>query len=258
MKNTYYFPHDFNAREDEKIMFLLSKHKWEGYGIYWLLVELLHEATSNKLNLKLLDGISFKHNIDITVLKAVISTAKEADLFYEENGFILSKRVLQNVNDLNVFREKKSLAGKAGMAKRWGNYNTVITKHNTVITKHNKGKESKRKESKVKERKELEVASEPSSHIQEILNIFYKINPTLNFGNKTQRKSIEEMIIRFGIEKTTKMAEYAISIYSEPFAPTITTPYQLKEKVAQLISYWQRNQTIKYDNKIEFVGINKK
>ena len=87
-------------------------------------------------------------------------------------------------------------------------------------------------------------SSEFSSHIQEILNIFYKINPTLNFGNKTQRKSIEEMISKFGIEKTIKMAEYAISIYSEPFAPTITTPYQLKEKVAQLISYWQRNQNI--------------
>lgn len=43
-KDTYYFSHDCNARRDEKIIALRIKHKWEGYGLFWGIIELLREA----------------------------------------------------------------------------------------------------------------------------------------------------------------------------------------------------------------------
>ncbi len=33
LKKTYYFPHDQNARGDEKIINMLTEHGWEGYGL---------------------------------------------------------------------------------------------------------------------------------------------------------------------------------------------------------------------------------
>lgn len=40
-KNTYYFSHDCNAREDDKIVALRMEKGAAGYGLYWLLLELL-------------------------------------------------------------------------------------------------------------------------------------------------------------------------------------------------------------------------
>lgn len=79
-----------------------------------------------------------------------------------------------------------------------------------------------------------------SEQIQQVMEVFYKINPTLNWGNKTQRKAIAEMIQKFTFEKTKGLAEYAVSIQGLPFSPTITTPYQLKEKASALIVYHQK------------------
>jgi hypothetical protein len=44
MKETYYFSHDYNARNDEKIIKLIQKEGWEAYGIYWAVVEKIYEA----------------------------------------------------------------------------------------------------------------------------------------------------------------------------------------------------------------------
>jgi len=44
MKETFYFSHDFHARSDEKILKLLQKERWEGYGLYWAIVEKLYES----------------------------------------------------------------------------------------------------------------------------------------------------------------------------------------------------------------------
>lgn len=84
--------------------------------------------------------------------------------------------------------------------------------------------------------------SEPSSQVKTIMDIFYKINPTLNFGNKTIRSSAEWMLQRWGLPDTIRIAEYACSVQGQQFAPVITTPYQLKEKIAQLKIYKEKQE----------------
>lgn len=76
--------------------------------------------------------------------------------------------------------------------------------------------------------------------IQRIFDVFYKINPTINFGNKTQRTAITEMSKLWGEEKTENMAKYAVGLHGVAYAPTITTPYQLKLRASELISFWKK------------------
>ena len=38
-KDTFYFSHDYNARNDEKIKRLIRKHGMQGYGVFWSIVE---------------------------------------------------------------------------------------------------------------------------------------------------------------------------------------------------------------------------
>ena len=42
-KDAYYFSHDSNAKDDPKCMLLIEELQLEGYGIYWILIEVLRE-----------------------------------------------------------------------------------------------------------------------------------------------------------------------------------------------------------------------
>jgi hypothetical protein len=84
-----------------------------------------------------------------------------------------------------------------------------------------------------------------TKEIIEIMDIFRTINPTLNYGNRTNRQSCQDLIAKFGIANAVKMAKYAIQVQGQDYAPTITTPYQLKEKLAQLKIYSDKTNKTK-------------
>lgn len=86
-----------------------------------------------------------------------------------------------------------------------------------------------------------------------ILEKFYGINPTLNFGNKTQRKAVEYLVKKFGEEKITKLADYAVSIYGKSYSPTITDPLQLKNKLSALLAFYKKEEDGKNANKWEVI-----
>ncbi len=75
-----------------------------------------------------------------------------------------------------------------------------------------------------------------------ILDILYKINPMLNYANRTQRASADRLIQKMGLEKACRTAEAAVAAYGQQFAPTITTPIQLENKLSELISFYKRQQ----------------
>lgn len=149
-KEAYYFSHDANARQDEKILMLRADHGWEGYGIYWALIEMMFENTDTALHHNKTKGISVSYNIDITLLEGVINTCITEDLFVSDGVKFWSETLKRRKGKFQELKEKKSAAGKKGMAKRWAKEqenqekdNTVITEGNTVITENNKGKEKK-------------------------------------------------------------------------------------------------------------------
>ena len=42
-KDAYYFTHDSNAKYDPKCALLIDQLGMEGYGIYWMLIEVLRD-----------------------------------------------------------------------------------------------------------------------------------------------------------------------------------------------------------------------
>lgn len=148
MKDAFYFPHDANAQNDEKLLHIVSRFGMAGYGLYWCWVEAMHEAQDGKLTIKLIEGLTLRFRVDKELLLQFYNEAISIGLFICDDKKYWSQRVLRNKDEFEEKRLKKSEAGKRGMQSRWGSSNTVITKHNTVITKHNKGKESKVKKSK--------------------------------------------------------------------------------------------------------------
>ena len=62
LKDAYYFSHDSNARNDEKIMAMRSVYGLPGYAMYFMIVEILREQS----NYKIKDG---KYKFDIISLQ---------------------------------------------------------------------------------------------------------------------------------------------------------------------------------------------
>ena len=50
-KETFYFSHDYNARNDIKIKKLILKHGFCGYGIFWAIIEDLYNKGVNKTHM---------------------------------------------------------------------------------------------------------------------------------------------------------------------------------------------------------------
>lgn len=148
LNKSYYFQHDYNAANDEKILYLRSIYGMEGYGLYWYFIELMHQSPDSKLKCKLINGIAYQLNIDIDLLLSFYNNCIEIELFVTDGILYWSDRVLSNKELQDEKRKLKSFAGKKGMEKRWG-----ITDNNTVIIENNKIKESKVKENKLKETK---------------------------------------------------------------------------------------------------------
>lgn len=48
-KDSYYFTHDSNARHDPKIKALVKKYGIDGYGRFWIVIEMLRESANYKL-----------------------------------------------------------------------------------------------------------------------------------------------------------------------------------------------------------------
>ena len=47
-KDAYYFKHDAHARHDPKIRALINKYGLDGYGKFWVIIEMLREETTYK------------------------------------------------------------------------------------------------------------------------------------------------------------------------------------------------------------------
>jgi hypothetical protein len=113
MKEAYYFSHDANAVRDPKIIKLLSKYGWAGYGMFWALIEMLHEQSGK---------IKFEDNLEVFSWSLKISSEEAFDfikflqtielLVLDDEGFLYSKRLLQSIEKVSELKEKKQLAGK--------------------------------------------------------------------------------------------------------------------------------------------------
>ena len=136
-KETFYFSHDYNTRSDIKIKKLIVKHGYEGYGIFWALIEDLYQ-NANALPLDF-DCISYDLRSSSDMIKSIIS---DFGLFQIGDDTFGSASVQRRLDK----RNEKSRKARESAMKRWGNKKRETSKK----CDRNAIKESKVKESKVK------------------------------------------------------------------------------------------------------------
>ena len=90
-KDAYYFTHDSNAKDDPKCALLIDQLGMEGYGIYWMLIEVLRDQPDYKYPLALLPSLARKYNTTPQKIEAVI---RGYQLFVVEGGVVFMSETL--------------------------------------------------------------------------------------------------------------------------------------------------------------------
>lgn len=82
------------------------------------------------------------------------------------------------------------------------------------------------------------------NEVNKLLTLFKPLNPSyeLLYKNSTQRASLQRLVDKHGAEKVAKMLEILPSIVSQPYAPKITTPYQLETKLGELTLFMEQKK----------------
>jgi len=140
-KDTFYFSHDYNARNDEKIKRLIRKHGMIGYGIFWSIVEDLYN-NANALRTDY-EGIAYDLRSDCEIVASVVN---DFDLFIFNGDFFGSNSVQERLDQ----RNNKSESARKSASYRWENANALQTLSEGNAKKERKGKEIKVKEKKIK------------------------------------------------------------------------------------------------------------
>lgn len=141
-KDAYYFSHDSNARNDQRLMKVRMKYGMEGHGIFFGIIEILREQKDYTLTFDDIDSISF----DLRVEKEKIEDIVENYDLFEIKGHTMfySKSLKRRMLALDEKRQKLASAGKKG----------GLSKARKMLeAKSKQGSSSKVKESKVNKTK---------------------------------------------------------------------------------------------------------
>ena len=110
-KDSYYFQHDYYARNDPKLVNLMARHGVEGVGIFWCIVENLYEQ-GGRLDISSCNSIAFSLHVDNAIVESIV---KDFDLFKDDGQVFWSESVNKRIEKQESIRSKR----KAAVLKRW-------------------------------------------------------------------------------------------------------------------------------------------
>lgn len=91
-----------------------------------------------------------------------------------------------------------------------------------------------------------------SKRINSFINKFRDINPSYDqlFKRKDQRQSMERLLNKLGEDRLNEIIRLLEIVNITPFAPNITTPKQLEEKLGNLIAWFKKEENRKSGNNV--------
>ena len=156
-----YFNHDCDARNDEKLIALRIRYGAEGYGVYFMLIEMLQAAPGCVLE-KDYKALAFDLRVSARRIKAIV---EDFGLFTPTDGGkkFYSERLIKYANEVDESYERYAEAGRKGMKARWNKSEPITMlseKHNDVIDFDNDVIQAT-PDAKTKEEKEREKETFP-------------------------------------------------------------------------------------------------
>jgi uncharacterized protein YdaU (DUF1376 family) len=205
MKETFYFSHDYNARNDEKLLKLQKELGFEAIGIYWCMVEMLYEHNG----FMKYDCNAFAYNLRIDKVNIIKYIIENYELFEVSNEKVSSKSILARLRK----RKGKSEKARQSAFHRWNkgkedNANAMRTQCDSNAIKERKGKDTS------VATLHLQVIELFDYYKQEFKNkIHSKIEPQFSWGKC--EKLAKPHIRKIGLDKMKILMAYYLSTKSK-------------------------------------------
>lgn len=107
-KDAFYFKHDSNSRNDEKLLSVRMKYGMEGYGIYWAILEKLRDDPEFMMKTDY-SLIAWDLRVEASMVQSVV---EDFSLFhFTDDGRFYSERMLR---DMSTWKEIKRVRSEAG------------------------------------------------------------------------------------------------------------------------------------------------
>lgn len=154
-KDAYYFPHDCNARNDPKILALRSVFGAEGYGVYWMLIEILREQPDYKLQITkyLFHALAMQMQVQKERLQEIVDACcnefveGDSPLLVNDGQYLYSASLLRRMDKVDDISKARREAAR----KRWGAEGDGDSACKTdANAQHKQSKGNKKKENKIK------------------------------------------------------------------------------------------------------------
>ena len=126
MKETFYFQHDYNARNDPKLQDVLIDLGVEGIGVFWCIIEQLYEQ-GGTLPIRYCKSIAFALHVDCNVVERLVH---DYGLFKNDGEKMWSESVLNRLNRRNDISDKRKLAALARWRQNLENQSQASTQAN--------------------------------------------------------------------------------------------------------------------------------
>jgi len=149
-----YFPHDGGARRDPKVLALCMKYGIEGYGIYFMILEMIFEGKLYRITDHNIKAMAYDIRIDEKKLVVIMEylSSEECGLMEKRDGFYFSKRMndtLDNIkkiskinrDNVNKRHNRNKLEGKNSnkggntteVPPKYHRSTTVVPEENTIL-----------------------------------------------------------------------------------------------------------------------------
>jgi hypothetical protein len=144
-----YFSHDFNARNDRKMMRLVMQHGMSGVGVYWCIVEMLYEE-QGLLMLTECERIAFELRVQCDLVESVIA---DFGLFESDANAFWSVSVNRRIQA----QIQVSNGAKKAAAARWQKFDNQVPNVGNANALRTEKERNARKEKKSKEKESKEL-----------------------------------------------------------------------------------------------------
>lgn len=230
--NAYYFSHDSNAKDDPKCMLLIDQLGLEGYGIFWILIEVLRDQPEYRYPLNLVPILARRYNTTAEKMNTVI---RNYNLFqFDEKNNFFSLSLNKRMNKIQIGIEQRKLAGLASAQKRLGQgvSTDVQRPFNECSTK--KRKEKKGNENKEKDYREILVSKFKDEINPDFKEVFfkwldYKKDRKESYKSASSAELAYKNLLKLSANNTTKANE----IVEQSMANNWAGLFELKTNQAQ-------------------------
>jgi hypothetical protein len=214
-KDSYYFPHFYNARNDIKLRRVRKELGIEGYGIYFMCLEALREQADYKYPVSEIDLLADEFGTSEPKVNAIIFNY---NLFDFNEKVFWSEKLIEFMQPYLKMKEQRRIAGqKSGEARRLKSKTSndrstgVQRERSTGVQRElNENEQSKVKESKLNETK-LDNINTPTSKSLGVIPQTAKEEKRKKVPPKKEKPTREEFV-NYGLEKLPGVCPQALGL----------------------------------------------